>query len=161
MVLLLNARCPRPSLSIWCIRRAPLGSPPSPCAPEPTLSPAPPPATTVSLVENARHSARPSLWPCGLSQGRAPGEPLPNCLGQGPLRTPQDSEAPPGSGGASLGTLQPLSLTSTPEVKSPVQAAKKEAKEPKKVTPRPQPPGPGLRGQGPHARTGDRHSSPS
>ncbi|XP_016066522.1 PREDICTED: protein transport protein Sec16A isoform X2 [Miniopterus natalensis] len=50
----------------------------------------------------------------------------------GSSRMLQDSEAPPGWGGASLGALQPPSLTPAPEVKGPVQAAKKETKEPKK-----------------------------
>lgn len=58
---------------------------------------------------------------------------FPRCLGQGSSRMLQDSEAPPGWGGASLGALQPPSLTPAPEVKGPVQAAKKETKEPKKV----------------------------
>ncbi|KAM5259502.1 protein transport protein Sec16A isoform 3-T3 [Hipposideros larvatus] len=50
----------------------------------------------------------------------------------GSSRMPQDSEAPASWGGASLGALQSPSLTPTPEVKSSVQAAKTEAKEPKK-----------------------------
>ncbi|KAM7093854.1 protein transport protein Sec16A isoform 1-T5 [Molossus nigricans] len=50
----------------------------------------------------------------------------------GSSRKPQDAEAPPGWGGASLGSLQPPSVTPAPEVKSPVQAAKKETREPKK-----------------------------
>ncbi|XP_019612307.2 protein transport protein Sec16A isoform X4 [Rhinolophus sinicus] len=50
----------------------------------------------------------------------------------GSSRMPQDSEAPPGWGGASLGALQPPSLTPASEGKSPVQATKTEAKEPKK-----------------------------
>nr|XP_019612303.1 PREDICTED: protein transport protein Sec16A isoform X2 [Rhinolophus sinicus] len=50
----------------------------------------------------------------------------------GSSRMPQDSEAPPGWGGASLGTLPPPSLTPASEGKSPVQATKTEAKEPKK-----------------------------
>ncbi|XP_054440131.1 protein transport protein Sec16A isoform X2 [Pteronotus mesoamericanus] len=50
----------------------------------------------------------------------------------GPSRTRLDSEAPPGWGSAGPGALQPPSLTSAPEAKSPVQTAKKEAKEPKK-----------------------------
>nr|KAF6434415.1 SEC16-like protein A, endoplasmic reticulum export factor [Molossus molossus] len=50
----------------------------------------------------------------------------------GSSRKPQDAEAPPGWGGASLGSLQPPSLTPAPEVKSPVQAAKTEPREPKK-----------------------------
>ncbi|KAM5328059.1 protein transport protein Sec16A isoform 3-T6 [Glossophaga mutica] len=43
-----------------------------------------------------------------------------------------DSEAPPAWGAASPGALQPPSLTPAPKVKSPVQVARKEAKEPKK-----------------------------
>lgn len=43
----------------------------------------------------------------------------------------QDSEVPPGWECASSGALQPP-LTSAPEVKRPTQAARKEAKEPKK-----------------------------
>ncbi|XP_019495482.1 PREDICTED: protein transport protein Sec16A isoform X1 [Hipposideros armiger] len=50
----------------------------------------------------------------------------------GSSRMPQDSEAPASWGGASLGALQSPSLTPAPEVKSSVQAAKTEAKEPKK-----------------------------
>ncbi|XP_053523679.1 protein transport protein Sec16A isoform X2 [Artibeus jamaicensis] len=43
-----------------------------------------------------------------------------------------NSEAPPVWGAASPGALQPPSLPPAPEVKSPVQATRKEAKEPKK-----------------------------
>ncbi|EPQ17438.1 Protein transport protein Sec16A [Myotis brandtii] len=50
----------------------------------------------------------------------------------GSPRMPQDSEAPPVWGGASLGALQPPSRTPAPAGKSPVPAAKKEPKEPKK-----------------------------
>ncbi|XP_036162709.1 protein transport protein Sec16A isoform X6 [Myotis myotis] len=50
----------------------------------------------------------------------------------GSPRMPQDSEAPPAWGGASLGALQPPSRTPAPAGKSPVPAAKKEPKEPKK-----------------------------
>nr|XP_055181153.1 protein transport protein Sec16A isoform X8 [Nyctereutes procyonoides] len=49
----------------------------------------------------------------------------------GPSRMSQDSEVPPGWECASSGALQPP-LTSAPEVKRPTQAARKEAKEPKK-----------------------------
>lgn len=45
-----------------------------------------------------------------------------------------DSEAPPAWGAASLAGLQPPSPTPAPEGKSAVPAAKKEPKEPKKVT---------------------------
>lgn len=61
------------------------------------------------------------------------------CFAQGSSWMPEDSEAPPGWGGASLGALQPPSLTPASEVKSPVQATKTEAKEPKKVTHSPRP----------------------
>lgn len=64
---------------------------------------------------------------------RHPGEPALCCLAQGPSRMLPDSEAAPAWGAASPGALQPPSLTPAPEVKSPVQAARKEAKEPKKV----------------------------
>ncbi|XP_014637805.1 PREDICTED: protein transport protein Sec16A isoform X3 [Ceratotherium simum simum] len=51
----------------------------------------------------------------------------------GSSRMSQDSEVPPGWECASSGALQPSpSLTSTPEMKRPVQTAKKEVKEPKK-----------------------------
>lgn len=62
-------------------------------------------------------------------------------LGQGSSRTSQGSESPPGWGSAGSGALQPPPpppLTPTPDVKRPVQAARKETKEPKKVTHRPQ-----------------------
>ncbi|XP_036892485.1 protein transport protein Sec16A isoform X3 [Sturnira hondurensis] len=50
----------------------------------------------------------------------------------GSSRTLLNSGAPPVWGAASPSPLQPPSLTPTPEVKNPVQAARKEAKEPKK-----------------------------
>ncbi|XP_070286393.1 protein transport protein Sec16A isoform X2 [Myotis yumanensis] len=50
----------------------------------------------------------------------------------GSPRMPQDSEAPPAWGGANLGALQPPPRTPAPAGKSPVPAAKKEPKEPKK-----------------------------
>lgn len=71
----------------------------------------------------------------------------PLALGQGPSRMSQDSEVPPGWECASSGALQPP-LTSAPEVKRPTQAARKEAKEPKKVTQSPPPAGWGRLGRG-------------
>lgn len=62
-------------------------------------------------------------------------------LGQGSSRTSQGSESPPGWGSAGSGVLQPPPpppLTPAPDVKRPVQAARKETKEPKKVTHSPQ-----------------------
>ncbi|XP_059869747.1 protein transport protein Sec16A isoform X3 [Delphinus delphis] len=53
----------------------------------------------------------------------------------GSSRTSQGSESPPGWGSAGSGALQPPPpppLTPTPDVKRPVQAARKETKEPKK-----------------------------
>lgn len=56
-----------------------------------------------------------------------------HCLAQGSSRTLLDSEAPLAWGAARPGALQPPSLTPAPQVENSVQAARKEAKEPKKV----------------------------
>lgn len=50
----------------------------------------------------------------------------------GSSRGPQDSEGLPGWGAASPGALQPPAMMPAPEGKSPVQAARRESKEPKK-----------------------------
>lgn len=66
---------------------------------------------------------------------------VPLCVPQGSFRTSPGSEAP-------LQALQPPApLTPAPEVQRPVQATKKESKEPKKVTHSPSRAGDGCRGE--------------
>ncbi|KAI5253553.1 Protein Transport Protein Sec16A [Manis pentadactyla] len=101
----------------------------------------PPGAPSVQECEYLHQGAR-SQEP-GLMSQEAPGRKLLSerkeegfggkSANLGSSRMSQDSEAPPGWECASLRALQPpQSLPSTPEVKRPVQAAKKETKEPKK-----------------------------
>nr|XP_036863595.1 protein transport protein Sec16A isoform X5 [Manis javanica] len=101
----------------------------------------PPGAPSVQECEHLHQEAR-SQEP-GLMSQEAPGRKLLSerkeegfggkSANLGSSRMSQDSEAPPGWECASLHALQPpQSLTSTPEVKRPVQTAKKETKEPKK-----------------------------